>query len=46
MCDNPLTSMSTIDINMIQRDSNSLIEILWKNKSMTPTKNKNKENYY
>ena len=46
MSDNPLTSISKFDINMIQRDSNSVIEGLWKNKYSTPTKNKNKENYY
>ena len=45
MSDNTLTSISKIDINMIQRDSNSVIEGLWKNKYLTPTKNKNKENY-
>ena len=45
MSDNTLTSISKIDINMIQRDSNSVIEGFWKNKYLTPTKNKNKENY-
>ena len=45
MNDNPLTSISKLGINMIQRDSNSVIEGLWKNKYLTPTKNKNKENY-
>ena len=46
MSDNTLTSMSNIDINMIQRDSNTVIEGLWQNIFWTPTKNKNEENYY
>ena len=43
MSDNTLTSMSNIDINMIQRDSNTVIEGLWQNKTSTPTKNKIKK---